>query len=468
MIIQTLRNGIRKFTRNEDGGTAISFALAVVPVMATVGAAVDLGRGVVTSNNMQNGLDQAVLTVVNTPGTDAERKLRADAIFAASFHDGAATTTLVTNTDGTVTYSARMDMTTMFVPFVSSSIAIGRSATAKATAAGTAGVAGVAGVVALRDDSCILSLGEDLDVNFDAMVFNGNPSVTLTNCSLISNKSMKCNGNNVGAAASYAHGSVTGCPNPHPGTESYPDIYAPLVSNITRICGTTKTGYAWATSGSAPGANGTTVQTVAQTGYREIHICGTLTLSGVSSLTGNTPSEDTVIIIENGALNLANGANVKAYRTTFVLAGNNSGVLGDAAIVTWPSGAGKSATLRMTSSTGFGATSATTTSNPWKGQAIYQNPNINLDQDWKPGANLFVDGIVYFSKAKLTVGGNISYGAGNCSKLVSGEFTLNGNVALKQDAESCGTLGVVHYYRAPVEAVAAVEATAAASSYLMR
>ncbi len=214
-------------------------------------------------------------------------------------------------------------------------------------------------------------------------------------------------------------------------------------------------------------AASTNVKHVSQSGYTEIHICGNLTFSGTGTISGLTPSTDTVIVIENGGLVFANEANVTARRTSIVLAGNNSGV-SSTPIMFWPNGTGKKATLDISTSTGAGATAGSSNGNPWKGMAIYQHPSINIDQDLKPGSSIVVDGIVYLSKAKLTVGGNINYGASACSKLVAGEFTLNGNVALKQDATSCAALGVIQFYQAPVAAVAGAAGNALQSSYLTK
>ncbi len=214
----------RAFFRNRKGSASIPFALSIIPVMASVGAAIDLGRSVILVNNVQVAVDNAVLSAVASSSDINARKEFADRLVLASLTGQAFTSQMRANADGSLSYDATVQMPTMFMSYVLENVSITRSATAVATVAATPGTPGTPGVAERRDDSCILSLGEDLDVNFDTIVFNGNPSVLLTNCSLISNKSMKCNGNNIGAAASYARGSITACPNPHPGQDEYPDI----------------------------------------------------------------------------------------------------------------------------------------------------------------------------------------------------------------------------------------------------
>lgn len=443
----------RNFASNDRGNVAMVFSLAFIPIMASVGVAVDMGRAVLLASSVQSAVDNAALAVAAGTGDAATRKASADAILIASLRQEAATTLTVTNA-GEVNYQATIDMPTMFAPFVTPSIRVSRSASARAGVAGTPGTPGTNERV---DDSCIYSLGEDLQVNVDTLTFNGSPNVNLTGCSLRSNKSMKCNGSDTGAH-SYAVGSIVGCANPHPNQPVFPDLYAAAATNITRVCDSGAGGRTWSVNGVLP-AESATVKYVSRSGYREIHICGTLTLSGVGSISGNNPTEDTVIVVENGGVLFLNDSDITAKRTSIVLAGSYSYSSGVTPRLIFPDGAGNHATLRISASTADG--------NPWKGLALYQNPvlNDNVDMTWKPGSMVYVDGIVYFPRARLTVQGSIAYGPGNCSKLVLGELTLNGAVDLKQTAAGCASMKVVQYYVAPV---AATPGTATTSSYLVQ
>jgi hypothetical protein len=102
--------------------------------------------------------------------------------------------------------------------------------------------------------------------------------------------------------------------------------------------------------------------------------------------------------------------------------------------------------------------------------ALYQSPEAtsNVDMTWKPGSSTFLDGVIYFPNARLTLQGSIAYGPGQCSKLVIGEFTLNGAVDLKQTAEGCTNMKVKQYYLAPVAGTPGSPGTAASSAYLTR
>ncbi len=244
---------------------------------------------------------------------------------------------------------------------------------------------------------------------------------------------MKCNGHDTGAQASYAVGTITGCANPQAGADPVPDVYSATSSNIERKCGTSNGGASWSANGTIPASSN--IITVDKGTHTEVHVCGNLNLSGNGTLTGLSPSNDTVIIVENGQVNLGNNAVINANRSTIVLAGGN----GSDPVIDFPNGNGKAATLNVSA--------GTTADSPWKGYAIYQNPAIHDDVDmtFKPGANLKIDGIAYFPNAKITMQGNMTTGSSGCAKFVSSEFVLNGTVDLRQTSTACQALGVTQY-----------------------
>ena len=156
---------------------------------------------------------------------------------------------------------------------------------------------------------------------------------------------MRCNGHGGGSIGSIAVGSVDGCSNPHPNATPVPDVYAELADNITPSCGGARPGATW-----APGAPPVGITGVSKGAYTEYHICGDLTLSGSGYLTGNAPSTDTVIIIENGSLNLANNASINTKRVGFVLTGDNN----YASSINFPNGSGHASTLTLSPPTRSG------------------------------------------------------------------------------------------------------------------
>jgi hypothetical protein len=66
------------------------------------------------------------------------------------------------------------------------------------------------------------------------------------------------------------------------------------------------------------------VKIITINGRTEYHICGDLNLSGTGSLSGIAPTADSLIVIENGSLNVANAASVSVARMAIVMTGDNN------------------------------------------------------------------------------------------------------------------------------------------------
>src|SRR5262249_5665157 len=152
------------------------------------------------------------------------------------------------------------------------------------------------------------------------------------------------------------------CGQPKSYAPTVPDVYTGLASNITTQCAGDKSGVDWALPSSIP--TGAHVKQVTVGNYTEYHICGDLNLSGTSYLTGTAPASDTVIVIENGSLNLADSSTINTLKTAIILTGNNT----VASAINFPNGAGKQATLSLSP--------PTDAANPWQGVSLYQDPKL--------------------------------------------------------------------------------------------
>jgi Flp pilus assembly protein TadG len=79
---------INKFAAHTSGGVAIIFALAAVPLVGAMGAAVDYGRASTSRSKMQSAADGAALAAVKEPDlTDAQRIDLAKKIYAANIRN---------------------------------------------------------------------------------------------------------------------------------------------------------------------------------------------------------------------------------------------------------------------------------------------------------------------------------------------------------------------------------------------
>jgi hypothetical protein len=235
---------------------------------------------------------------------------------------------------------------------------------------------------------------------------------------------MDCHGHDGGVTQTIAAGTVSGCGHAQSGASVVKDIYTPLAANITQKCGASRPGVNWVGGGAIPAGAG--VITVNKGAYTEYHICGDLNLSGNGYLTGSSPASDSVIIVENGSINLANNAEIKANRTAIVMTGDNN----YASQINYPMGFSKKAELDLSM--------GTTDGNPWQGVALFVDPSLtkSIDNSWGPGAEFEAVGLVYFGNSNVTVHGKMKSDNAKCTKFVMNTFTTDGAVDLKYDSSA--------------------------------
>jgi Flp pilus assembly protein TadG len=124
----------RAVARNERGATAIFFALAIVPLLAFVGLAVDTTRGYLVKSRLNQALDAAVLAggrVYASPTRDADIRMYFKANFPDGYMGAVATPIVITPDDvnKTLTVSAQATLPTTFMHLVDiDTIPVGSSA----------------------------------------------------------------------------------------------------------------------------------------------------------------------------------------------------------------------------------------------------------------------------------------------------------------------------------------------------
>jgi Flp pilus assembly protein TadG len=416
---------LRKFAGGTEGSVVPLLGLAMVPIIAALGAAVDYSRANNAKASLQAALDTAVLAGAKD-GSSNWLTTASNTFNGNIVSKGATINSSSFSFDGSSTYTGQATATvpTLFVGLMGFS-ALNLSANS-VVATGT------------PDNSCILTLDQGQPRSDVSLTLNGAPNVSLTGCSMRSNTSMNCNGHSGGATASIAAGTTSGCSNPQNNAAVVPDIYAALSKNITPQCGSSRTGVTW-TAGSAPPKG---VIAVGIGNYTEYHVCGDLTVSGTGYLTGNAPGGDTVIVIENGSLNVADDAQVNTLRTAIVLTGNNK----YPSAINFPNGKGHAATLALSP--------PTSNDDPWQGIALYQDPALtsNVNDDWGPATTFKVDGVVYLPNASLVIHGSSASNNSRCTKIVVNTFTTDGSVNLDfaQTNSGCTSLGMKQWTDTPI------------------
>jgi Flp pilus assembly protein TadG len=430
---RTISRILSRFAQSCEASAAPLFALLTIPILAAIGAGVDYSRAAAVRTQLQAQLDTALLAgAKDTSNSWSQVALN---LFNSTPQTlGATINTPSFTVDGNGNYKATV---TASVP----TSVLGAVAISSIAVAATSIVAPGSGT----ENSCILTLDHAQSASDISLTLDGAPVVSLTGCGLRSNTSMDCNGHNGNAASSIAAGAVSNCSNGQGRALVVPDIYADLAKDISFKCSSFPgTGVTWDAGAAKPPAG---LITVSQSYGTEYHVCGDLTLTGTGSLTGTTPSTDTIIVIENGNLNIANDAVVSTLRATIVLTGNNT----VPSAINFPNGKGHSGTLSVSPSTN--------PADPWHGIAIYQDPILTNGVDnawgvtdtWGPGAILNADGVVYLPRSNVTFHGSGASNNSKCTKFVVNTFTTDGSTNLNfSQSDGCTRLGVKQWTAVPL------------------
>ena len=133
-----IRSLVARFAASRRGNVAVIFAIALIPVIAAMGVAVDYTRAAQTSTEMQDALDAASLALSRRSDlssmTQAQIQKFAEDYFSANFQNSElqnlTLTASYTVTGPSVTISASAKMPTDFMGIVGTKdVPIGRSST---------------------------------------------------------------------------------------------------------------------------------------------------------------------------------------------------------------------------------------------------------------------------------------------------------------------------------------------------
>jgi Flp pilus assembly protein TadG len=445
MVLSSVASHIRRMRVDERGSVATIMGFLLIPLVGALGLGFEVSNWYMTTRNMQNAADSAVIAAATNAGANYDVEAKAVAA-AYGFVNGINNVTVaVANTatcpDGTNTcYSVSISG---FVPLLLSQVVGFRGDT---NASGTLEKKlSSASVAKASTQLCILALASSGAAQ--GIRTNGAPTADLSGCNVMSNTAAQCNGSNLNAGIGLAHGTSSGC-----GVKQVSNVpvrqdpYAFIANspNFPNIgasgCGpaTDPKNFPHETAGHGSNHATTTVLanqlqgTLALTaGYN--YRCGDVVLTNNVTVTGNPA----VLVIENGQLDLngftlttANGAGVTVF-----FQGNNGTTYTHAPTDTF--GGGK---LDL----------AAPTSGLFKGVAIYQDPGITFGSGLDVAAagnspTWDITGLVYMPNASITLKGAIDKATNGhkCFALVADNVTLSGNAGIaKTDTGECSSAGL--------------------------
>jgi len=394
---------LSRFLQNTEGGVALVTALVTIPVFASVGAAIDLGRLNTIRTAMQNSLDASVLSMAKDanriPAAQFDESARS--YFNANFQNpevmnlktqAAASTT---STGYSVKMSASGSVKTKFMGIVGfSTIDLSVRATA----------------VSIMDGlGCVLSLNPHVS---GAINGPGSTSVALNGCSLYDNSDSDAALTVGGSAQITAYsvgvvGDLTGASN------------IATTNGIRTRIGAVSDPYA---GDSFPPFGGCTANNLIVHGTVTLDpgvYCGGMTVNAGANLTLNPG----IYYIDGGSLSVNGGATVTGNGVTLVYTSKNRNGYATASI-------NGGATINLTPPK-FG---------PTAGIVMFGDRGMPAGAAFKlnGGATQYLAGAVYLPKAAIDFAG----GAGtsmSCTQLIGDTVSFTGNSKLSLDCSQYGT-----------------------------
>ncbi|MBV8922224.1 TadE/TadG family type IV pilus assembly protein [Bradyrhizobium sp.] len=293
---ERLRDLIRGFRHARDGNLAVIFALATIPVIGAIGAAVDLSKASDVKTQLQSSLDAAVLAGVAQPTSN--QISTASSVFNGDFvgkFGTAATTSFVQNADKSLSGTASSSVSTSFLTVLGmSSMTVTAAATATPGAQATTPVC-ILLVNTLYSQALLVNSGVQLNApSCEIDVLSTQSPAAIFN-STLNVKRICIKGSTIIENGGVTPPAVTNCPaisDPFagklptvtPGTCIY---QSPLSGNVTLNPGT---------------------------------YCGGVNFNGSGTLTLNSG----LYVLQNGSMILNSGWTVNGTGVTFYFADQNS------------------------------------------------------------------------------------------------------------------------------------------------
>jgi Flp pilus assembly protein TadG len=399
-----------RLLNNKRGNVAVMFALMAPVLIGGLGLGMESAYWYVDQRGMQNAADAAALAAAGD-ATANYASVASSVVGQYGYSNGVAGAT-VTSTNAapcpgggnncysvTITYKQQLYLEPI-IGFRGDTTINGQPATTL-TASATAQQSST------PRQYCLLAL----NTIGSAILGNGVPNTNFAGCNTMSDASATCHGHDMGADHGDAHLTDTGCGViQESNIPIVPDPYAVLAANIPpNPCGAYPQEPQHHGNPPLPPSN---IWTGPQALAGNVIVCGDLQLTG--NVTINAPA-GAVIVIENGQLdtggNTIQTANGSAV--TVVFSGTNA-----AGYTHAPTGGG---TLDLQAPT----------TGPWKGVALYQDPNITSGVDISAAGNSptwDITGLVYLPHANVTFSGavNKSSNGASCFAMVVGDITVNG------------------------------------------
>jgi Flp pilus assembly protein TadG len=384
---------LHRLLKNEAGGVVPLLALAALPLLLSVGAAVDYSRASDAKASMQAALDSTVLTIMRSV-EEGTTPPNAGTVFNAVFSRAdvgnvTVTSSTSTGTATTVSLTAQGTLPTAFMKvFGTSQLTIGAKSAA---------------VTQRQVDGCVMALSKTAG---PAISLGGSTNIALDNCALYSNSSSASSVTVSGSASLSAQmiGAVGGV--------SASNANVSLTNGIMTHLAPIMDPYANVAVPSFSGCADTNLKVKNDTTINPGVYCNGITINAGATLTLNPG----VYYIDRGTLSINGGGSIIGVGVTLVFTSSTGANWATANF-------NGNATVNLTAPNS-GATAGIVI-------MVDRNAPVGTSVSLEGGSNQSLGGAVYAPTGAISYSGNASTSA-SCTQIIGDtvKFTGNSGVAI--------------------------------------
>jgi Flp pilus assembly protein TadG len=400
-ILRSLNVLFARFAAATDGGVAPLLALTALPLMASVGAAIDYGRGSSAKAAMQSALDSTALAMVRSienGATPPDAQTTFKGLFTRSNVSGitVTSTTTQTGTGQMVSLSARGTLPTAFMQIIGASQL---TIAAKSSAA-----------VEQDLNGCVMALSSSAS---PAISLGGSTSVSLSACALYSN-SNAATAVSIGGSAFLAADMIGAV-----GGISASSSNVSLANGMFPHIGAVKDPYTDLSVPSYSGCTQTNLKVKVDTTIDPGVYCNGITINAGATLTLNPG----IYTIDRGSLSINGGGAITGTGVTLIFTSSTG--------ANW-------ATANINGNASVNLTAPA--SGPTAGIVIFADRNApkGTSIDMEGGSTQSLGGALYAPTGAVTYAGGAATSS-SCTQIIGDTVTFTGNSGVAINCSSYKT-----------------------------
>lgn len=398
---RAILTALKSFARDRRGGVALLFAFAAIPLLASVGAAIDYSRAIASKSAMQGALDSTALMLAKQLAAGSS-SLQAEQVFSAIYAhpevQNVNFTSSVSLAGGatTVDLTASGTVNTSFLKVMGYSTLSIQASSASYTSTGTSG--------------CVLALDATAS---NAASLGGSTNVSLNNCSLYSDSNSSSAASVTGSAtlSALSVGAV--------GTVSISSSNVVVTDGIASHLPSISNPYSDVEVPYYGGCTETNLNVKATLTIDPGVYCNGLSVNAGANLTMNPG----VYYVDRGSFSVNGGAIVSGQGVTLVFTSSTGNNWADLTI-------NGNAIVNLTAPL----------AGPTAGLVIFGDPKAPIGTSFKfnGGADQVFGGAIYVPTGAVSYSGGAATST-NCTQIIGDTVTFAGNANVAINCSSYNT-----------------------------